>query len=77
MPAKRYKVNLSSEERDHLQRIVDTGNVAASKRRRAQILLQAERGPTGPGWTDAHICEAFDVGQLTVSRTRKAFVFEG
>ena len=77
MPAKRYKVNLRPEECDELQRLVDTGKASASKRRRAQILLKADQSRTGPAWTDAQICDAFDVGQLTVSRTRKAFVLEG
>ena len=77
MPAKRYKVNLLPEERDALQRLVDTGKASAYKRRRAQILLKADQSLTGSAWTDEQICEAFDVGQLTVSRTRKVFVFEG
>jgi transposase len=77
MPAKRYKVNLFPAERDDLQRLVSKGNVAAYKRRRAQILLKADQGPQGPAWTDEQICQAFDVGQLTVSRTRKAFGQEG
>jgi hypothetical protein len=77
MPAKRYKVNLFPEERNELQRLVDPGKAAAFKRRRAQILLKADQSPQGPAWTDEQICDAFDVGQLTVSRTRKAFVFEG
>lgn len=77
MPAKCYKVNLFPDERDALQRLVATGKAAASKRRRAQILFKADQSPQGPAWTDKQICAAFDVGQLTVSRTRKAFVFEG
>jgi hypothetical protein len=77
MPAKRYKVNLFPAERNALQRLVDTGKAAAFKRRRAQILLKADQSPQGPAWTDEQICDVFDVGQLTVSRTRKAFVFEG
>ena len=77
MPAKRYKVHLFPEERAELQRLVSKGKTAASKRRRAQILLKADQSPQGPAWTDAQICEAFDVGQLTVSRIRKAFVLEG
>lgn len=77
MPAKRYKVHLLPEERAELQRIVSTGKAAALKRRRAQILLKADQGPQGPAWTDAHICEALDVGQLTVTRTRKTLVLEG
>jgi hypothetical protein len=77
MPAKHYQVNLLPDERDELQRRVSTGKVAAFKRRRAQILLQADQSPQGPAWTDEQICVAFAVGQLTVSRTRQAFVLEG
>lgn len=77
MPAKRYKVHLFPEERDELQCLVSKGKAAAYKRTRAQILLKADQGPQGPAWTDQHICEAFDVGRVTVERTRKALVLEG
>ena len=77
MPAKHYKVNLNPEERDELQRLVSTGKAAAYKRTRAQILLKADQGPDGPAWTDQQICEAFDVGRVTVERTRKALVLDG
>jgi hypothetical protein len=77
MPAKRYKVTLLPEERDTLQRSVARGKAAAYTRRRAQILLKADQSPQGPAWTDQHICDAFDVGRLTVERTRKACVLNG
>ena len=77
MPAKHYKVNLLLEERDELQRLVSTGKAAAYKRTRAQILLKADQGPEGPAWSDQRISEAFDVGRVTVERTRKTLVLEG
>lgn len=77
MPAKHYKVNLLPEERDELHRLVSTGKAAAYKRIRAQILLKADQGPAGPAWTDQQICDAFDVGRVTVERTRKTLVCEG
>jgi transposase len=77
MPAKYYKVTLGSEERADLQRLVSTGKAAAYKRTRAQILLKADQGPDGPAWTDQQICDAFDVGRVTVERTRNALVLEG
>lgn len=77
MPAKHYKVNLHPEERVELQSLVSTGKAAAYKRTRAQILLKADQGPDGAAWTDQQICEAFDVGRVTVERTRKALVLEG
>ena len=77
MPAKHYKVNLLPAERDALQSLVSTGKAAAYKRTRAQILLKADQGPHGPAWTDQQIREAFDVGRVTVERTRKALVLAG
>lgn len=77
MPAKQYKVNLSPEERQELHCLVSTGKAAAYKRTRAQILLKADQGPDGPAWTDQQIGDAFDVGRVTVERTRKALVLDG
>jgi hypothetical protein len=74
MPAKRSKVHVLPEERDHLQRLVSTGKAAAYKRTRAQILFKADQSTQGPAWPDQHIGEAFAVGRLTVERTRKALV---
>ena len=77
MPTKYYKVNLLLQERDELHRLVSTGKAAAYKRTRAQILLKADQGPDGPAWTAQQICDAFDVGRVTVERTRKTLVLEG
>lgn len=77
MPSKRYKVTMSDEERSYLQSLVTTGKVAAYKRLRAQILLRADQSEGQPAWTDNQISDAFDVGRVTVERTRKAFVLEG
>lgn len=77
MPAKHYQVTLGRDEREELHRLVSTGKAAAYKRTRAQILLKADQGPHGPAWTDQHICDAFEVGRVTVERVRKALVLEG
>jgi len=44
MSAKKYIVRLSQSERQYLLQLVKTGRVAAYKRQRAQILLQADIG---------------------------------
>lgn len=67
-------MSLLPQERDDLDRLVSTGTASAYKRTRAQILLKADQSPQGRAWTDQHICDAFDVGRLTVERTRKACV---
>jgi Homeodomain-like domain len=74
MPAKRYKVTLTHDERQDLLALVSKGKTAAYKLTRARILLQADQGPGGPAWTDEHICQTLHVGRKTVERTREACV---
>lgn len=73
----KYVVRLSEEERATLEAIVNRGKVAATKRRRAQILLKADAGAEGSGPTNEHVAEALDVGRATVNRVRKAYVEQG
>ena len=77
MPAKHYKVTLTSAEREDLLALVSTGKAAAYRLTRARILLQADQGPQGPAWSDAHIHQALHVGRKTVERTRESFVEVG
>jgi len=73
----KYVVRLSCEERESLEALVKTGKGAAHTRLRAQILLKADVGEGGPGWADARIAEAFEVGLSTVHRQRQRLVEEG
>lgn len=73
----KYTVRLSAEERSELEGVVRRGKLAASKRRRAQILLQADAGPEGRSLTDEQLAAALDVGTKTIQRVRKAYVEEG
>lgn len=73
----KYVVRLCAEERASLEALVKTGKGAADKRLRAQILLKAEVGEGGPGWADARIADAFEVGLSTVHRLRQRLVEEG
>ena len=77
MPKKHYVVTLTAAERSSLQALIAKGKVAAQKRLHAQILLKADVGPEGDGWTDQQIVEAFDVGRCTVERARQRFVEQG
>lgn len=72
----RYKVTLSTEERQQLEKLVSTGKGAARKLTHARILLLANEGEHGPGRTNAAIVAALDVGERTVERVRKRFVME-
>ena len=73
----KFVVRLESEEWEQLTAMVSKGRGAAAVLRRARVLLKADVGRRGPGWTDAKIVEALDVSQSTVYRVRQAFVEEG
>ena len=53
MPAKRYRVRLTEEERKELDGQVNTGTGSARRLRRARILLMADEAQAGGGWCDA------------------------
>ena len=43
----------------------------------ARILLKANQGEAGPGWTDAAIAGALEVSAATVARVHQAYVTPG
>lgn len=77
MPAKRYKVTLTEEERTSLLSLISNGKAAAKKLTHARILLQADQSVKGPGWFDHQISKSLNVSCETIGRVRKAFVEEG
>ncbi|HEY4699476.1 MAG TPA: IS630 family transposase, partial [Nitrososphaerales archaeon] len=48
MPAKKYKVTLTEDERQELSTLVSKGKAAARKITRARILLLADESEAGP-----------------------------
>jgi len=77
MPAKRYKVTLSSEEREELTAMVNQGQGQARRLRRARILLMADEAQENGGWKDADIAQALGAHMRTVERIRQKCVEEG
>jgi len=77
MPGKNYIVELTSQEREQLKRLINTGKVAAYKQRHARILLLADEGPEGPGIIDDDVAKAVGCGRVTVERVRKQLVTQG
>ena len=77
MPAKKYLVTLTPEERQQLTRLTSSGKAAALVLTRARLLLKADQAKGGPAWGDAKIAEALDCGHRTVERVRQRFVEEG
>ena len=74
---KQYVVELTSEERSQLQQIVAKGNTTGYRIKYAHILLKADQGKDGPGWSDPKIAEAFECNLSTVYRLRKRLVENG
>lgn len=73
----KYVVRLTTEEREQLVRLVNTGSAAAHKRRRAQALLLADAGSQGSGRTDAEISEVLQVSVGLVHNARQLYVEQG
>ena len=74
---KKYVVRLTSEERQTLHPVVSVGKAAARKILHARILLQADQGRNGPGWTDTQIAEALSAHARTIAGVRQRLVEQG
>jgi hypothetical protein len=74
---KRHTVRLSEEERARLHTLIGQGVAPARALTHARILLKANQGEAGPGWTDAAIGAALEVNPATVARVRMRYAAEG
>jgi hypothetical protein len=77
MPAKRFVVALTADERDQLEALTRSGKRSARTVTRARILLLTDQGESGPAWEDRRVAEALGCGSRTVERVRERFVSEG
>jgi transposase len=68
MPAKKYPVALTAEERTTLEQRLGRGTHSARRLTRARLLLKA-----ADGLRDDEIAEAVETSMPTVERTRKHF----
>jgi transposase len=68
----RYRITLTSEEREQLRTQVQGGKGPVRRLKRAQILLAADAGSS-----DESIATNVSVGTSTVYRTKRRFVEEG
>jgi transposase len=74
---KKYLVELTPEQRKELTRMISAGKAAARELTHARILLKADQGQEGPGWSDRRIQEALEVSASTVQRVRKCCAHHG
>jgi hypothetical protein len=77
MPAKKYVLKLSEDERKTLEELVRKGRASGWKLLRAQALLKGDQGPGGPAWPDARISEAFGCTSRSLENWRKQAVEQG
>ena len=70
----KYVVELSQEQRQHLEKITSSGTYPARQIKRAQILLKSD---TKVSWSYEQISDAFDVSEVTIAKVRKTFVEHG
>lgn len=74
---KRHIVSLTEEQRAFLKALISSGKAAARTLTRARILLKADQGHEGGGWSDPHIQEALETSRPTVERVRRRFTQGG
>ena len=73
----KFSVHLSEDERGHLHTLIGQGAAPARLLTHARILVKANQGEAGPGWTDEAIAGALDVSRSTVARVRQRYVTAG
>jgi transposase len=75
--AKKYRVTLTVEERDELERMISRGKSDARVLARSRALLLADESGKRAGRTDDDIATALNLSLRTVERLRQRFVEEG
>ena len=71
MPAKKYRIILTDEERRQLLDIADAEKGSKERRKRANILLLTDESGEGAAMTDLEISRALRCRAKTVERLRK------
>ncbi len=77
MPAKTYRVKLTTQEREDLSELVSKGRAAARKQTHARILLLADESHVDGNMKDYEIAKVLQIGRCTVERVRQRCVVEG
>ena len=77
MSAKKFIVELDTQERERLNALIAKGKAPAKMILKARILLKADTAEGAPGWLDDQILEALDTNLTMVSRVRETFVLNG
>ena len=76
VPKTKVEVRLTDDQRETLERLVQTGSHPAAMRRRANILLLSDADGSD-AWSDDDIAERLETARMTVQRVRQQFAAEG
>ena len=77
MPNKKYRVELTADQRSHLLERLGRGERPAAEQTRVRVLLKVDEGEGGPAWPDARTAEALEVAKGTVAGIRQRFSERG
>jgi len=77
MPARKYDVALSEEQRKQVEIVARSYRHSERERKRARILLLTDTHREDGGLLDAQICQQLKVSDVTVGMVRRRFVQKG
>jgi hypothetical protein len=77
MPARKYVVALSEEQRQKVEIVARSYKHSERERKRAKVLLLADTNGQEGAQGDALICEQLNVCDVTVGQVKRRFVQEG
>ena len=75
--ARKARIQLTEEQRTHLEGIVRDGDTRRKRFIHARALLMADEANAEGGYTDQEIGDALDVATKTIARVRAAFLAGG
>ena len=73
----RYKVTLTSSEREQLQAVMSKGKHSSLQFRNACILLNCDEGEQGQKTSNEQIAQILHITTKTVERLKQRFIEEG
>lgn len=72
-----YRIILSDEEREQLQKLTKKGKTTVKRVRNALILLNCDEATTNQHLSNEVLAQALNIGTRTIDRVKKTFVEEG
>ena len=76
MPSKKYRVQLSEEERSYLKTLIEVRSSKSQQVKRAYALLAADENGD-KGWKDEQIQQTYGLSRASIERLRQRLVMEG